>query len=198
MKKYILAWAALSGLVPITTAAVPTVYSYTGLPYTSIHDDPSVAGSYTTSMSIIGSITLNEALAPDTSVSLDGEDPRILSFSFHDGRFTYDQWSGSGSFTLDTDNIGRIRAWEILVEGEVPGLLTQAYSFSHHIHTVSDSASHRLPMPGAGIDFASSYVTGSWTVTPPVPEPSKYALFIAGIVLLGFVAKKRTRYLKRS
>ena len=46
----------------------------------------------------------------------------------------------------------------------------------------------------ANIDRGETFVAGSWTVTA-VPGPSTYALFLAGIGLVGFGAHRRNNRL---
>jgi PEP-CTERM motif len=45
-----------------------------------------------------------------------------------------------------------------------------------------------ISMPGAG---PSNWVASSATITTPVPEPQAYALMLAGLVLVGWAARRR-------
>jgi hypothetical protein len=46
---------------------------------------------------------------------------------------------------------------------------------------------HETPIPVSGGTFWSAHISGS---TPPVPEPETYAMLLAGLGLLGFVARR--------
>ena len=58
--------------------------------------------------------------------------------------------------------------------------------------TATPSRSSIQPCDAVGItliDAANSFVPGTWTVAA-VPEPSTYALLLAGLALVGFSAKR--------
>jgi len=118
MKHTLVASAALL-LASATVLAAPTVYTYTGAPFTSSGGDAAnVPGAYTTSMRIRGSITLSEAMAPGGSLSflVGTGDPRVVRFSFNDGRteFTHENGLHAGSqFDLTANASGDISAWYV-------------------------------------------------------------------------------------
>jgi len=192
-KKLLIATCIGVGLLPATSFAVTTLYTYSGQSYSSIRDDLVPAGTYTNSMRTIGSIALQDAIAPNSVVTLITGDPTISSFSFSDGRFTYTPGSADGwSFTLDTNSTGGIESWSLAVSILAPtsdASIVQILSNGPCTLVPCDSAS-LVEGGGAIADVAQSLSIGNWTVTP-VPEPSTYALFLAGIALVGFAAHLR-------
>jgi hypothetical protein len=68
----------------ITAAHATTTYRYTGNSYTSIpSDDDPPSGTYTMSMRIAGSFTVNQPLPMMALADISG---LIISYSFDDGR----------------------------------------------------------------------------------------------------------------
>jgi hypothetical protein len=206
MKKTLLACASVFALLPTTSAAVPTVYTYTGQPYTNIHDDIVPTGSYTTDMRISGSLTLRDALGPDADVTVTNIDElydplrgdlRPLSFRFTDGREVYDSTSDRIIYTFfrfDTDSSGMVETWDIYLASEPRSVPDAQHA---HLNSGTPPCVNSFGCDHVDIeteveprDLAGTFANGTWTVTP-VPEPESYALFLAGIALLGFVAKRR-------
>lgn len=193
--KLVLACASLS-LLPATSVAVPTIYTYTGKPYTSIHDDQLPSGTYSTDMRVTGSIILHEAIGPNASVS-----PSIYfaTFSFNDGRVTYNEGNvgaiGYGSINLETNSSGGIDAWRIELdtplEPSPDGAFLLLKSSCVLVFESCDHASY-ISGPTIGVDVAESRIAGTWTVTS-IPEPSTYTFFLAGIALVGLGARRRSK-----
>lgn len=48
--------------------------------------------------------------------------------------------------------------------------------------------------PKGGSETTGSFTLTSYTATPAVPEPSTYALLLAGVGLVGFMSYRRQRY----
>ena len=189
--KLVLACASL--LLPVTGSAVQTTYTYTGLPYTIVQNADEIPGEYDTSMSVSGFLTLSEAMPASSSVRLD-DSPSILSFDFFDGRLHYtntDQTTGT-NFFFTTDASGVPQSWSVHI-GRRSGLPSGAVNADTHIEATGDSA-HIHTSPSGIFDAAGTglWNIGTWTVTP-VPEPSEYALLLAGIALVGFAAHRRNR-----
>ena len=96
-------------LVAATSVAnASTVYTYTGNNFLGIIDNPAPAGSYTTSMSVTCSFTLQDPLLanlPLTDITAD-----LLGFSFNDGRNTITNLNVTniGTFLIATGATGNI------------------------------------------------------------------------------------------
>jgi hypothetical protein len=179
----VLACACLS-LLPATSVAVPTIYTYTGRPYTLIHDVNAPAGTYTTDMNLSGSITLMNAVPPNTATEfILGDSAEVLNFSFNDGRVEYPL---GRLFMFTTDASGGIAQWHVeLVDAPAGFAMARAWTV-----TGGDFAS--VSARNRESDRAQSIVPGTWTVTP-IPEPETYALFLAGIAVVGFAAHRRIK-----
>ena len=193
--KTLLLSATLAALLPSTGLAVPTVYTFTGAPYTQIEDSPEIPGTYDTSMRVTGSLTLAAPLAPNTPRR--GVDP--TSFAFSDGRlasaFTQDNIDplvGITFFSLGTNAGGDVVDWDFEVARGASGLPSPATFAAVAGSTISGQ--YRtvgfLSIDGNRTDEGRNFFGGTWTVTP-IPEPSTYALFLAGIAIVGFAAHRR-------
>jgi len=187
MKKKLLSCACLT-LLPATAFAVPTIYTYTGTPYTTIVDQTPPPGTYTTEMRLTGSITLADAIAADSAVLFSDASADLQALTFNDGRRSYGQANvtpGSVNISLTTDTSGAISSWSLGMFRNAPtaGILGHFLSFSSCASIACDTVF--LHAAAAAADVGQSALPGSWTITA-VPEPSAYALFVAGIALVGF------------
>ena len=152
-------------------------------------------------MRVTGSVTLAEKIAPDSVLNVNVDNPSVLAFSFNDGRFEYtkaNQVTGHGTVVLTTNTSDdNIASWQIFA-----GLVAPAPGIgSAGVRTVGPGCLLGGPCDTglavdnfnpANVDRGESFVAGSWTVTA-VPEPSTYALFLAGIALVGFAAHRRSK-----
>jgi hypothetical protein len=101
-------------LVPVVVYAIPYIYTYTGRNFSSIIDDNSLAGAYTTDMRVEVSLITRDGLLPDSTISYDVE-TYLSSWSFTDGRQTITSSSG---FWLEDDLVvtgGEITNWSLWV-----------------------------------------------------------------------------------
>lgn len=201
--KLILACASLTVLLPAIGEAAPITYAYTGAPYsiTLIDTDPP-AGSYILGeMRLTGSITLAEALAPNSTASFGSSSPSasLLGFSYNDGRILYtDSNLGGGIYgiTLETDASGGVASWDVEVHRlsptpDVSQAVFVSLGFDDVLFSFDDVLLHGNP---AGQDRVRTSAPGSWTVTStdtPVPEPA--TLFLVSVALVGLVANRRAR-----
>lgn len=188
-----IAWLSL----PATSFAVPTVYSYTGQYYSIIQDDPTVPGSYAEGMRIEGSFVVPDVIPPDSAVVLNPLRDEIGSIRFTDGRIRYDAGINFSPFSITTDSTGNVIDWSFRLsrynfsEAELPP------RFFSELHTTSrcsggtpcDTASIR-PSALVGADQGIAIAIGTWAVRP-VPEPSKWALLLAGIALVSVAVTRR-------
>ena len=195
--RFVLACTSLVALLPATSEAMPTIYTYTGAPFEGfLHEDPPI-GRYTPEMRITGSLTLADAIAADSGFSFDNTSPQLLAFSFSDGLIIYNNLNvETARFSLTTNPTGDgmvdwfVRAYR----GRRPPDIEDSGLTVHNPGgcgiTACDSA-----LTGAylsGYAYASNSNIGAWTVTA-VPEPETYALFLAGIALVGFAAHRRSK-----
>ena len=174
----LVACASLMSFSASVNAAI-TTYTYTGNAFNS------VTSPYTTSDSVTGSITLANALASNLT-SFTTVTPS--SFSFSDGINTVTNTTANvGSlFAFKTDAIGNIFQWQVSVyTGSVfqfsistanPGL----FSPDDHVYVNSSNTAYGQILNSPG----------TWTVAT-VPEPETYALLLAGLGLMGAVARRR-------
>ncbi|HEX3342012.1 MAG TPA: hypothetical protein VHT68_22895 [Pseudolabrys sp.] len=88
-----------------------TTYTYTGTNYVNIVDATPPSGSYTTSMNVTGSVTLTNALGPNSPLQFIND---VETFSFSDGRILYTpQNSSVAIFFLATNAADTISRWDI-------------------------------------------------------------------------------------
>jgi hypothetical protein len=193
MKKTLLACTSLFAVLPVVSLAVPTVYTYAGHPYTTIRDDPQAPGTYTTDMRTTGSLTLSEAIGPNSFMETGASDPRLLRFQFNDGRTDFGITDAFLRAGLSTDASGGIERWTIVMRadrGIARGLFETVSGCSSF--SACDFAELEFSVSGGPTiaDNARNFTLGTWTVVA-IPEPSTYVLFVAGVVLVGPAAKRR-------
>lgn len=76
----------------------------------------------------------------------------------------------------------------ILTAGQLPdnyGFFDQSINFAYDLGTITNNQS---------VSFGYEYVmaiTNPFTPPPPVPEPTTYAMLLAGLGLLGFAVRRR-------
>ena len=173
-------------------------YSYSGNDFTQIENDYAlpVPGTYTTAMNVSGWFEVAGPLAANTSHLL----VTPLSYSFTDDRSTYTNLdsvlSSADSFEVSTNATGNIVSWFIGVQAFGTG----------NLWTTNDNSRQCGPSAPCVFDYGavepnwynsttqrdSAIVwnnPGSWTST--VPEPESYAMLLAGLSLLGIVARRR-------
>ena len=160
-----------------------STYTFTGENFDTIVDSPAVPGTYTTAMSISGSFETASALPALFSGVV-----TPLAFSFTDGRTVFSNpFPGTtlaNQFLFTTDAGGNITDWNIQL----------AYSSGATIFNLLSSTgvgNASITNPG-GADTAGiiKVCTGIWCTATPMPEPSTYAMMVAGLALLGFVARR--------
>jgi hypothetical protein len=190
--KLVLACASLLALLPATGLAVPTVYSYTGPFYSEIIDS-AYPGTYTTSMRVTGLVTFAEKIAPNTIVNIALGNPSVLSYGFNDGRFDYNLGNVyQGQLVFETDASGGVAEWFVSVNiAPAPGVPNSHASTRSNPCNASNVCDAAYVQEKFNYDRANVYGAGSWTVTA-IPEPQTYALFLAGIALVGFAAHRRS------
>jgi hypothetical protein len=200
--KSLLAHASMALCLPGVSMAAPTMYTYTGEFFATIEDSSEVPGSYTTGMRNTGFFILTDAIAPNTTFSASSpSDARILDFSFDNGRLQFNQGDNTTfplGVSLTTNASGELSTWRISMnrQNPLPGIVQGDLGILNTTETncgvfpcdVSRLIASFGPFAG---DVARNDVPGSWTITP-VPEPSTYAFFLAGIALVGFAVKRRT------
>jgi len=184
--------------------AADVTYLYTGPTYTSF------SGAYAaaTQKFTTGSLTLKQYAYPgDTSVADRYVDTighsvsnsRIVDWSFFDGVNTITKASPDTTglfkaFFVTTDASGNIlgafSGFEL--SSGSPALFNAIqdsnYGANDQVYVVSGGT---LPtLGGANVAYAPIGVHGTWTVAA-VPEPESYAMMLAGLGLMGFIARRR-------
>lgn len=153
--------------------AANVIYTYTGNNFTNIIDNPSVPGSFDTSMRVSGTFELSSALPPNRSLS-DFVIP--LSFSFGNGRSIITNTSPGLSrqeFRIATDATGNITQWQLSLIAQ-PGIADfTIQTRSDQPNTLPfDQGNYRLDVSTTNEDYAyNTSVPGSWTTTG-APPPS--------------------------
>ena len=163
-----------------TVNAAITTYTYTG------NNFDSVKGPYTTSHSVSGSITLSNALASNLS-SFTTVSP--TSFSFSDGINTVTNTTANvGSlFAFKTDSIGNIFQWQVTVYIGSVNQFSIATVNAPSLYPIYDQVIVNSGNSAYGQILNNP---GTWTVAT-VPEPETNAMILAGLGLMGAVARRR-------
>ena len=163
-----------------------TIYTYTGNPFTTIIDNASTSGTYTTSMNVsvalefTAPLVANQPLGPVTPVH----------WSFSDGRRVLNDVNSniSSHNAVQTDGSGKIQTWDLqaILAGTDDFIETSNIPFPPV--GIGDSATLGCLICGTA-DEASSTAPGSWAIT--TPEPNSLILTLLG--LAGLAAQKRRR-----
>lgn len=178
-------WGTLLFLGPVATTSAAATYVYTGNNFTTIADWPSVAGTYTPSMFISGSMTLGSPLAPN----LVNQGLAPLSFSFSDGRNSLSHTSnlGSQSFSVSTNSLGEIINWSLHLQTPLAMDPIRTILSSKNATLVVDQGAIS-PLAGSA-DSAEVSHPGTWIL---VPEPGTAALLLTALMLLTLRKEFRT------
>jgi hypothetical protein len=196
--------AAVLLIAAIAPVRAAVVYNYSGNNYTTIVDDPTLLGAYSTNERVTGSFTLANPLAANLNLALFTA-PSFIDASFSDGRSTLNLGQLQ-LFRISTDAAGNITAWSISFNsGSAIVLAGQQQEFIQTANfgsTVIDDALVRQCTITALSCLASStspplldlaQVTedpGEWSVTP---LPAALPLFASGLGALGLLGWRRKR-----
>jgi len=103
----------------LTAAHATTTYRYTGNSYTSIpSDDDPPSGTYTMSMRITGSFTVNQPLPPMALADISG---LIVTYSFDDGRNVLTESNSELQLSsVAVDGNGQVGNWQFIVSQPFP------------------------------------------------------------------------------
>lgn len=162
-------------------------YTYTGTPYVAF------AGAYSGADFVSGSFTVESALA-DGMHDFFSSPP--LQMSFNDGlgvvSHTFSSAVGSVSYVTVADS--SIVNWNLRFMSPDPSVPDQA---SYLATTPSYSAVGIFSLVNSNVSSAAySNGSGAWavsSVTVPIPEPEIYAMMLAGLGMLGFVARRKKK-----
>lgn len=162
------------GLVLTAPSYAGTIYSFSGDNYTSIFGPGpgyTTPPAYTTSMSVNGSVTFNQALDPNLSFS--DQITNITTYSFFDGVQTYTPSNTVVGFAnLSTDNEGNIIAdwlFALVYPPFMLGIVLENYTDEFGFLNVSTGAQGSTD--GGDTIFGVGIVetAGTWAL---IPEPS--------------------------
>jgi hypothetical protein len=114
MKSRLLGAVCASLFLPVASIGhAITTYQYIGNNYQSVSDDTPPEGTYTTSMSITGSFTVDEPLLPASFTDIT---PAVQTYSFFDGRDTLTETNSQIiDFGVAVDTSGLIHEWDIAI-----------------------------------------------------------------------------------
>jgi len=193
---------AVATLLPASQAAAVTVYTYTGLNYTSIQDQIPDGVSYTTSMNVTAWFTLANPIAPN--LPLHEEFMNVLDFSFFDGRFSITPVNALGTtfFRVQTGSQGEILTWDIegVLLGPLPFYVIQSFNLPAN-QLVMDRGVYAVCSTGTGCtnpvadeqDFGRNLNSpGTWSQRE-TPLPAALPLFATGLGVLGLLGWRRKR-----
>ena len=217
MKSSTLFVGAMAGVLAFSCVAAEqaravTVYTYTGnnFPLSNILDGSFPSGTYTPSMNVTGSFTLQNALAANLPGGTFVTTPELISFSFFDGRNSITNLNAtSSSFIIGTNGLGNINSWAISLkraDATYPNVilsLSESIATQTALDTVSVVQCTGLAPDGGGcfIGVDQAFVLqapGSWSsVTTPnaVPLPAALPLFATGLGALALLGWRRRRKL---
>jgi hypothetical protein len=197
-----LACTASSILPTVSRAATATVYSYSGNSFLALAQPP-----FDSTMSISGSFTMPDALAPNQSYSF----ITPSNFSFSDGlSSTFNPVTNLNASLvifqfIQTDALGNISAWFIQVAAgdyTVPGQQTNtvitANNFDVGVLTVcSQFVGSTCTDISNSPSAVSAEAPGTWSFAPvATPVPATLPLFatgLGGLSLLGWRRKRKGR-----
>ena len=168
-----------------TGARAETVYTYTGLDFTS------VSGLYTTMDKVTGSFVLSSPLPPFLPAGSD-ESALLVSWSLSDGVNTF---TGTGptltAFNFATGPGGEIQGdWDVLIINSVGQIET--FNFDDERFS-EDTAATFSADPNTFNDAIVVFI-GTWSSASTVPEPGILSMMFSGLLGLGLlVGVKRYR-----
>lgn len=162
--------------------AAPTTYTYSGATFDI------VSAQYTFSDRVSGSITLANALASNLT-SFVTVTP--IAFSLSDGITTLSNTTSQvGSlFAFKTDALGEIYQWQAVV---YVGSVSQYAISTVNAPGIYGANDHAYVNSGNSAYGQILNQPGTWTITA-VPEPESYAMLLAGLAMIGGLARRRTQ-----
>jgi hypothetical protein len=187
----------LLGFQPTLAVAVPTVYSYTGNPYTII-DDPN--SGYTSANHVTAALTVANALAPNATyewgvggIGTPTATETLTAFVISDQDLTFSLTDNHNIF-VGTDSQGEIASWFV-------GGCAEPCSSAINIVTVFDPPNSPLQAIDASTAFSFGPILahvsddpGVWTTADLAPIPQPATLFLFGTTVAGLsVARWRQR-----
>jgi hypothetical protein len=188
----ILLLAGVSAALTAPLSYANVTYTYTGNNFAGFQYGDLPPGEYDKSMSVSGSFEVASAFEPNHGYNF-----KPLSYAFTDGRnrLTSASPAGSAYFEIFANASGQIDWWNIQLRDEPStGNIRQIMTGSTAILSGQDSGVIQVSDPS--VQFDTGWINsspGSWTFTTaaPIPEPETYAMMMAGLGLLGFLARRR-------
>jgi hypothetical protein len=172
----IMALSAIAAIAAASPAAAAITITYTGVPFTSVSSTLAGSGLY-------GYVVLKDF---DTSVATLETAADILDWSLSNGAYTLSKSGGDvltrASFSVAAG--GEVTTWFFDAADTGFQKLSQSETEFFDTSVIHDPNAYS----GEDQNFGPS---GSWTLAVGVPEPSTWAMLLAGFGMLGMSTRRR-------
>ncbi len=184
-----IALLALS-VMPISQASADYQLNYVGTPFAA------ASGAYDTTMRVTASFVLTDTLYNSLAGNA-GQAvvyafttlvPGLVSYQVNDGVQSFSNLADLNALVLTISSTNDVTNWAFASYSGITGGEVCSQSNPAVSTCVGDSVRDIGGIAGS-VGY-NALAPGTWTVTS-VPEPETYAMMIAGLGLLGFLARRR-------
>ena len=176
MKLSLVAAFAFTSLMAVASPASASVtYQYDGQSFIGGLDNPNIDGSYSTSMEVDGSFSVNAPLLANWN--LQNITGLVQAFSFNDGRGPITDANNDDAktqFLVSTDASGNVTGWKF-------ALFTQpALSAGQQLHTIQTTNSFdSVQIKQCSVDGCASFYTD--TISTPFGKSGTWSTDISAV-----------------